>query len=500
LGNTVARYPDANMASAPRPAIPRDWRLFTSIGLASFLAGYAVFSFIVPVGALIGAAAEPARATIAAGALAMLAVAAAVLVRGRTLHVHNRRMRVALDNMSQGLCMFDRNERLVVCNRRYQEMYRLPPEVARPGTTLTGLLEYRTAHNTFSQDIGKYRRELLAAMAEGRTRTTEVKSSDGRVIFVTNRPMADGGWVATHEDVTERRDAERDRAVMHEQQQRRTRIDEAIAAFRRRVEEHLRTVADGAMAMRSTATTLFENSGETSTSAESAVSASNEACTNVETAAVAADELARSIGEIGRQLALTTEIVRAAVGEAKGTNEQIGALAQAAQKIGDVIKLIRTIAGQTNLLALNATIEAARAGEAGKGFAVVAAEVKSLAVQTAKATEDIAQLITSVQSATSGAVAAIGRIASRMQEIDSCATAVSSAVEEQSAATGEISQNVAGAAEGAKLVVSVLNEVAGAATDTRQSAESVLSASQAVEAAATELRREVEGFLASVAA
>ena len=112
--------------------------------------------------------------------------------------------------------------------------------------------------------------------------------------------------------------------------------------------------------------------------------------------------------------------------------------------IGDVIKLIRNIAGQTNLLALNATIEAARAGEAGKGFAVVASEVKSLAVQTAKATEDIAKLIMSVQAATGSAVAAIGRIAGRMQEIDSCASAVSTAVEEQNAATAEISQNVAG--------------------------------------------------------
>jgi methyl-accepting chemotaxis protein len=192
--------------------------------------------------------------------------------------------------------------------------------------------------------------------------------------------------------------------------------------------------------------------------------------------------------------------VRAAVTEAQGTNQQITALAQAAQKIGDVIKLIRTIAGQTNLLALNATIEAARAGEAGKGFAVVASEVKSLAVQTAKATEDISKLIMSVQGATSGAVAAIGRISSRMQEIDSCATAVSAAVEEQSAATAEISQNVASASSGAKLVVTVLDEVAGAATETRQSAESVLNASQAVEAAAAELRNEVEGFLARVAA
>ena len=121
--------------------------------------------------------------------------------------------------------------------------------------------------------------------------------------------------------------------------------------------------------------------------------------------------------------------------------------------------LIRAIAGQTNLLALNATIEAARAGEAGRGFAVVASEVKSLAVQTAKATEDISKLIGAVQSSTGGAVDAIGRISGRMKEIDSCATAVSAAVEEQSAATSEISHNVASAADGAKLVVSVLDEV-----------------------------------------
>lgn len=306
--------------------------------------------------------------------------------------------------------------------------------------------------------------------------------------------------MATHEDITGRRDAERERVSMQEQQERRATIEEAIATFRRRVEDHLKTVTEGAKAMRSTAATLFGNSGQTSTSANGAVSASNEASTNVETAAVAADELASSIGEIGRQLANTTDIVRAAVAEAHGTNHQIAALAQAAQKIGDVIKLIRAIAGQTNLLALNATIEAARAGEAGKGFAVVASEVKSLAVQTAKATEDISRLITAVQQATTSAVSAIERISSRMQEIDSCATAVSVAVEEQNAATGEISQNVTSASDGARIVVSVLGEVSGAAAETRHSAESVLTASQAVEVAAGALRKEVEGFLSRVAA
>ncbi len=396
--------------------------------------------------------------------------------------------------------MFDADERLAVCNRRYAEMYNLPPEIARPGTKLSTLLEYRAAHGNFSSNVDEYRVELLASMAGGKIKSTEVKSAEGRTILVSNRPMPDGGWVATHEDITERRDAEQERLAMQEQQQRRGRIEQAIATFRQRVEDHLRTVADGAMAMRATATTLFENSELTSKSAESAVAASNEASTNVETAAVAADELSGSIGEIARQLSLTTDIVRAAVNEAQGTNKQITALAQAAQKIGDVIMLIRAIAGQTNLLALNATIEAARAGEAGRGFAVVASEVKSLAVQTGKATEDIAKLISAVQSSTGGAVDAIGRISGRMKEIDSCATAVSAAVEEQSAATSEISHSVASAADGAKLVASALGEVSGAAAETRHSAESVLTASQAVEAVAAELRREVEGFLARVAA
>jgi methyl-accepting chemotaxis protein len=482
------------------PAIPRDWRLPLLIGAVGFPASFALFNYVVPVAAFYPSAPALAVSFSCALLASVLAMALAAMVLARGLQVQNARMRVALDNMSQGLCMFDANERLVVSNKRYLEMYKLPPEVTKPGTSLTGLLEHRIANGSFSHNIDDYRRELLDSIAEGSTKTTEVKSPDGRTILVTNRPMAGGGWVATHEDITERLAAEHERAMMQEQQQRRSVIEQAIAAFRRRVEDHLRTVTEGAMAMRSTATTLFANSGLTSKSAEGAVSASNEASANVETAAVAADELTDSIGEIGRQLNLTTDIVRAAVTEAKGTNEQIAALAQAAQKIGDVIKLIRTIAGQTNLLALNATIEAARAGEAGKGFAVVASEVKSLAVQTAKATEDISQLIASVQGATTGAVAAIGRITGRMQEIDSCATAVSSAVEQQNAATAEISHNVASAAQGAKLVVSVLGEVAGAATDTKQSAESVLSASQAVEAAAAELRREVESFLAGVAA
>jgi methyl-accepting chemotaxis protein len=481
-------------------AAARTWRFVAMAGGASFALTYVLFRFVRPVEHWAAFTSGPVGSFVVAAAVALLTMALTLALLARKLRAENLRMRVAINNMSQGLCMFDGNERLVVCNRRYMEMYRLSADVVKPGCTLQSLLEYRIKNGSFARDPVEYRRDLLSAMAAGNMTSTEVKSVDGRTIAVINRPMPDGGWVATHEDITERRDAERERISMQEQQQRRTVIEQAIAAFRKRVEDHLKTVAEGAKTMHATATTLFGNSAQTSQSADGAVSASNEASTNVETAAVAADELSGSINEIGRQLTNTTEIVRAAVAEAYGTNSQIKALADAAQKIGDVIKLIRAIAGQTNLLALNATIEAARAGEAGKGFAVVASEVKSLAVQTARATEDISKLITAVQAATTGAVSAIGRISGRMQEIDSCATAVSAAVEEQSAATGEISQNVASASDGAKLVVQVLGDVSGAAAQTRESAESVLAASQAVESAAAELRREVESFLSRVAA
>ena len=481
-------------------AATRDWRTVVLAGGTSFVTSFILLHYVLPTRAWVTSAPEPVVSFFLATLAALIAMSIVTGMLGRKLRTDNQRMRVAINNMSQGLCMFDGNERLVVCNQRYMEMYQLAADIVKPGCTLQSLLEYRIRTGSFSRDPAEYRLALVGAMAAGTTTSNEVKSKDGRTIAVINRPMPDGGWVATHEDVTERRDAERERISMQEQQQRRVTIEEAIASFRKRVEDHLKTVADGAKTMHSTATTLFGNSEQTSKSADGAVTSSNEASVNVETAAVAADELSGSINEIGRQLSQTTEIVRAAVGEARGTNQQIAALAQAAQKIGDVIKLIRAIAGQTNLLALNATIEAARAGESGKGFAVVASEVKSLAVQTAKATEDISKLILAVQGATTSAVSAIGRISGRMQEIDGCATAVSAAVEEQSAATGEISQNVASASDGAKMVVSVLGDVSGAAAQTRESAESVLTASQAVEAAANELRKEVEHFLAGVAA
>ena len=191
---------------------------------------------------------------------------------------------------------------------------------------------------------------------------------------------------------------------------------------------------------------------------------------------------------------------RDAAKEAETTNAEIVELAQATQKIGDVVKLIRDIAGQTNLLALNATIEAARAGQAGKGFGVVASEVKLLAIQTGKATEEIAAQVLAVQSSTNDTIEAIRRITSRMQEISQYTSAVATSIESQNVATDEISNNVANAAEGTKIIAAVLGDVASGATATRTSAQTVLAASEAAETAAVDLRKEVEAFLQNVAA
>ncbi|HEY6023495.1 MAG TPA: PAS-domain containing protein [Pseudolabrys sp.] len=430
--------------------------------------------------------------------LCIVALAVAGIMH-RRLRITNGRLLSAVNNMSQGLNMFDAQGRIVLLNRRYLEMYKLSPEIVKPGCTLRELIKHRKDTGLFSGDIDSYCQTIIDGVRSGKSQGNYVPASDGRIVLAKNEPLPDGGWVSTHEDVTEQRHAERERAAIRDQETRRATIDSAITSFRPTVEKLLNSVSGSATAMLSTARALFGSSEHTSHRAESAVQAFHEASTNVETAAVAADELSHSIGEISRQLTHTSEVVGFATNEARSTDGEIAGLAEGAQKIGDVVKLIRNIAGQTNLLALNATIEAARAGEAGKGFAVVASEVKSLAVQTAKATEDIANHILAVQNSTSAAVEAIRQIAGRMHEINANTSAVAASVEQQNSATSEISRNVASAAQGTSHVVGMLGDVAGAATQTRASAEVVRDASEAVEHAVADLRLEVEDFLAKVA-
>jgi methyl-accepting chemotaxis protein len=262
----------------------------------------------------------------------------------------------------------------------------------------------------------------------------------------------------------------------------------------------LKSVNDSASALKSTATDLFAASEQTSQRVYGMVQASNEASMNVGNAANATDELSASITEISRQIGQTSDVVLTAVNKAKALSDRFAGLVRAAQMIGEVVKLIQQIAAQTNLLALNATIEAARAGEAGRGFAVVASEVKSLALQTVNATNEIAGQIRAVQSSTTEAVDTIRSIEECVGQINLYASGIAASVEQQAKATQEISHNVVNASRETNSVVSVLGEFANSAVAARAAAEIVLTASQSVESAIGNLRDEVETFLSSVAA
>ncbi len=420
------------------------------------------------------------------------------LARGRWFDRHL--LALALNNMTQGVVMYGAAGRLVVCNDRYLAMYGLSPDIVKPGAALVDIIRLRFESGHLHRDPVQYCAELTASMAAGKVVSFVTELPDGRSVSVVNRAIPGGiYWVGTHDDITERRSAERKSALLGEQQARRAVVDEAIVWFRGSVEGVLQTVADSIAAMKSTATALSATSNETTAHTAGAVRTSNEAFGSVAVAATAADELSKSIAEINRQLVRATEVVSAIAMEAQSTNDDIAGLALAAKKIDDVVKLIQSVAGQTNLLALNAAIEAARAGAAGKGFAVVASEVKALAVQTAKATDDIAAQIAAVQSSTQSAVGAIGSMTGRMQEIRQLTAAIATSVEQQHAATSEISSNVAAAASGTKSVVSVLQRVSAGIADTHSSADTVLAASLAVEKAADSLRSSVDGFLRKVA-
>ncbi len=474
----------------------------TLIGLAAFLASFCGLIFFAAgwTVAIIPTVSETLLSAGLAAIVALFAMSLTGRLISRSLSRENKQIRTAIDSMAQGLCMFDATERLIVCNTQYYDMYKLTSADVKLGTTLSDVLAKRVAKGTFSRDPDQYRKEFLNEIRHGRTTVHEVKSAGGRLLLVTNHPMKDGGWIGTHEDITERRQAEQQHTIMQEKEARRATIEEAISAFRERAENLLQGVGVRAGEMRLTAGNLIEAFGHTSQSAAGAMRTSNEASVNVRGVAIATEELSNSIAEIGQQLIKNAEVVRGAVDETRQTSQDIDVLAQAAQNIGDVIKLIRDIAEQTNLLALNATIEAARAGEAGRGFAVVASEVKSLAVQTANATEDISSQIVYVQNSTGKAVEAIERIARRMAEINNYTSAVAASVQQQNAVTGEISHNVSGAAKGANQIVTVLNEVVGTTSETQKSALIVLTASEAVEEAVAHLRGEVESFLIKVAA
>ncbi|MCT8970627.1 methyl-accepting chemotaxis protein [Microbaculum marinisediminis] len=291
--------------------------------------------------------------------------------------------------------------------------------------------------------------------------------------------------------------ADRDRLA---QEEKRKAMNELADSFLASVGGVVEIVSSAASEMESTAQSMTSTAEETNSRAMTVSAAAEQASTNVNTVASSAEELSSSISEISRQVQEAAQIAQNAVANAEQTNAMVEGLADTAQKIGDVIELINTIAEQTNLLALNATIEAARAGDAGKGFAVVAQEVKALAGQTAKATEEIGQQISSIQTATGDAVEAIRQIGQTITSINEISSTIASAVEEQGAATQEIARSVQQASAGTGDVSANIAGVSSAASETGTSAEQVLSAARELAQQSEQLRTEVNGFVERVRA
>src|SRR2546421_10697445 len=280
--------------------------------------------------------------------------------------------------------------------------------------------------------------------------------------------------------------------------ERASRMDARIVEFETTVRSALDGLQSSASSMQNTAQSMSATADQSSALVSAVATAAEETSVNVQTVSAGTEELSTSISEISRQVVTSAQIAGKAVDEAGATDATMQGLAENAGRISVVIDLIQSIASQTNLLALNATIEAARAGDAGRGFAVVASEVKSLANQTAKATDEIRQQIVSMQTVTNSAVGAIRNISTTISEINDVTAAIAAAVEEQGAATREIARNIQHAAGGTSEVSSNIVGVSTASNEAGAAAGEVLSASDALRREADVLRAEIDAFLGNI--
>ena len=283
-------------------------------------------------------------------------------------------------------------------------------------------------------------------------------------------------------------------------EERRIAMNALADKFEQSIGEVVGNVTHASSRLQGTAEDMARTAEETSGQSTAVAAASEQVTANVQTVASATEELSASIREIAQQVAEASRMTNEAVGQARSSTQEVQGLTDAAQRIGDVVRIINDIAGQTNLLALNATIEAARAGEAGKGFAVVASEVKALASQTTKATDEIASQIKAMQEATVRSAQVITHIAETIDQLSQSSTAIASAVEEQGAATQEIARNVQQAAVGTTEVAGNITQVSQAANVTGSAATSLLSAAGTLSKDGAALKKQVDGFLREIRA
>ncbi|UFZ06328.1 methyl-accepting chemotaxis protein [Bradyrhizobium ontarionense] len=379
---------------------------------------------------------------------------------------------------------------------QYQATSRLLVIVASVGIVFSGVLGFLIGQFGIAKPIRAIvalLQQLAGGNYDAAVHATDRKDEVGDVARAAEVFKANGFAKIRME--AEQKEMER-RAIEQRKADMRTLADN----FETAVGEIIRTVSSASTELEASAGSLTSTASRSQQLATTVAAASEEASTNVQSVASATEELSSSVNEISRQVQESARMARDAVGQAHRTNERVGELSKAAARIGDVVELINTIAGQTNLLALNATIEAARAGEAGRGFAVVASEVKALAEQTAKATGEIGQQISSIQGATHESVAAIREISGTIERLSEIASAIAAAVEEQGAATQEISRNVQQAALGTQLVSSNVADVQQGASETGSASSQVLSAAKALSNDGNRLRSEVGRFLQTVRA
>jgi len=291
---------------------------------------------------------------------------------------------------------------------------------------------------------------------------------------------------------------EQEKTKIRNEKEQKEMMEKMTASFHSSIGTVINAILTAATDLQGSAQKMNETADKTLQQSSSAAAASKQTSTNVLSVASATEELTASVGEISEQVTSSSAIARSAVKKAQNTNEMVGSLTAASQKIGDVVKLITDIAKQTNLLALNATIEATRAGEAGKGFAVVANEVKELAKQTTAATTEIAEHINGIQSATKDAVSAINDITGTINTISEISTIIAAAVEEQSSVTIDIAESTNQAASGTQEVTQSITIVTHAANETGQAASKVLANADELLKQADVLQNEVEKFLSRI--